>query len=128
MPCTQDALQTMTGLAIQPTLISISNLNSTTEEYTHPPHLPYLESGAPGNISEANVTAAWLLGSNLPIPLRSSRDVQLHLQGAYYQTMSASSVPIEYQYGRFRPYLDAFPYTLPSFYPVNITFTLAGDM
>ena len=116
----------MTDIAVLPTLISVTTLNSTSI-YHFEVYPPYPDAGPGGNISITDVGAAWGLGPKLQIPDRFPRSVELHLADGVHQ-ISASQSASNFQYGRYKPFQDGFPYNLPIEYPVNITFTLAGDM
>ena len=119
-----------------PTLLAISNLNSTTSQadpgsydlYQPQTRLftPYGRQDTVDGITTVNVTMAWNVG------------LQLHSQGfpapvnvnfsSGQVSFSAPANPPMYQYGRLRPYLDTFPMNLPGYYPINVTFTLTGPM
>ena len=83
--------------------------------------------GTSGGISEGDVSKAYMLGLQQGTPKGSPRPVELRVQGGIYN-ISAPAVPASYSNGQYRNYNVTIPWALPKYYPINITFTLAGNM
>ena len=138
----QDALEAYTGMSALPKLISITNpdavpwvpmpVMNNSQPYvpSQPVPQPFwspISIGTSGGISEGDVSKAYMLGLQQGTPKGSPQPVELRVQGGLYN-VSAPSVPAPYQNGQYRDYNMTVPWALPSYYPINITFTLAGNM
>ena len=120
-------MQAVTGVQLLPTLVSISNLVNAEGQPLLKPFWQPIKSGMSYGISEKDVNDAYLRGLKQGSPQGLLMPVQISLPSGKF-TALAPAIPDEYQNGRMKPYWDTIPWNLPSFYPINVTFSLAGNM
>ena len=86
-----------------------------------------IDPGTIGGISEADVYEAYAAGLKQGSPHGAPEAVAISLPSGIY-TATPPVIPPEYQDGRWKPYWDTIPWSLPYFYPVNVTFGLTGNV